>query len=384
MISAVEAYWDGTVHSHSNATFLNLLSSVFPEKSVAIHGSPSHLKHMAFTLQRNVKWKLFEEKLLPYNTPALKRFIFEYFLLHKIIKRMQSINDSFLVSLSTSGPSLRAYCLLQRIYPHLRIIARLHGNLNEINGWRPKHPVRRYLTLAEALAAVPAGNLHLVVLEDSIREALLSKMPSLERQIHAIPEVVSAIESQKFPGKPLSNPSTFTFLGVGTTAKGADLFVEIARQAKNAGLPARFEMYGMLHASLSHLNVSHLDQPPAKQGLERQQFVDGLARADFIIVPYDPVYYTLSASGVLVDAVTALKPIVTLPVAFAESAFRNFGDIGYLCRSVHDLSETVMRLAQKPDPARYDRQVECLRRFRSARTETAISARLRGAVGLPL
>ena len=264
------------------------------------------------------------------------------------------------------------------------MIARLHGNLNEINGWRPKHPVRRHFTLAQALAAIPAGNLHLVVLDDCIREALVSKIPSLERQIHAIPEMVSSTEAQRFEGKPLSNPPTFTFLGVGTMAKGADLFVEIARQAKNAGLPGRFEMYGVLHPSLSHLDVSHLDHPPAQQGLERQQFVDGLARSDFVIVPYDPAYYTFSASGILVDAVAALKPIVTLPVSFAVSAFRRFGDIGYLCRDPHDLSQTVMRLAQQPEHDRYNRQVDCLRLFRSARTGTAISDRLRDAMGLSL
>lgn len=384
MISAVESYWHGTVHSHSNATFLNLLSSVLPKKPISIYASPSHLEHMTSTLEKSVDWILHNESVPDYKISMVRRFIFEYILLQKIIRQMGDSNPSFIVSLSTSGPSLRACCLLQRMYPHVRMIARLHGNLNEINGWRPKHPVRRHFTLAKALAAIPAGNLHLVVLDDCIREALVSKIPSLERQIHAIPEMVSSTEAQRFEGKPLSNPPTFTFLGVGTMAKGADLFVEIARQAKNAGLPGRFEMYGVLHPSLSHLDVSHLDHPPAQQGLERQQFVDGLARSDFVIVPYDPAYYTFSASGILVDAVAALKPIVTLPVSFAVSAFRRFGDIGYLCRDPHDLSQTVMRLAQQPEHDRYNRQVDCLRLFRSARTGTAISDRLRDAMGLSL
>ena len=78
------------------------------------------------------------------------------------------------------------------------------------------------------------------------------------------------------------------------------------------------------------------DGPIPRELFERQ-----LRETTYAVFPYEPSYYKLVASGSVLDALTAGKPLIVLRNSQFEELFQTMGDIGYLCADVAEMRTTV-------------------------------------------
>jgi hypothetical protein len=68
-------------------------------------------------------------------------------------------------------------------------------------------------------------------------------------------------------------------------------------------------------------------------------------------------FATLTASGVLLDAIAWEKPVIARKIPIFEAVFEWHGDIGYLFSDDADLRGLVEEILQAVDKSRYHRQV---------------------------
>ncbi len=124
-----------------------------------------------------------------------------------------------------------------------------------------------------------------------------------------------------------------------------------------------------------------LNEPIPTLHIPRPEFIEKLRRLHYVCLLLQPGYYELSASGALLDAITWLRPIIATRVPIIVDLFERFGDIGDLCDDLDGMRTAITRLADNPDPARYDRQVANLRRVRGSREPGTLAADYRRMIG---
>ena len=109
-------------------------------------------------------------------------------------------------------------------------------------------------------------------------------------------------------------PIRFGFLGLATREKGFDAFVAAARALKpKHGNAVEFHALGRFPPSAA-ADVGELQNClatlPSREPIPRQRFDAAVASLHYVCLPYRADHYTLSASGVLVDALAFAKPIL--------------------------------------------------------------------------
>lgn len=379
MFIVVESTWSGSVHVPGTASLLKALAAAFPDRGIRFVAEAEHLGHVRAATRIVGNVEFIKVAIPTQRAHPLERTVCEAAILRRALAGIAPDAPHFLVQASTNGSAIRVAQVFLAFRRGMRAWVRLHGNLNEIEGWRSQNPLTRFVSLPNALRSIAGGRLRAIVLDDSIRNALVGMMPNLNRQIDVVYEYPLPEETCLFKPSPINLPPLFGYLGLGTEAKGFDLFLECAKQSKKNGVSAKFRMIGPVHASMKALNLAVLEQANLGERLTREAYLSALGEIDYALLPYRPIYYRLSASGVIVDAMTALKPIVALPVPFIVDLFKQFGDIGYLCRDEVHFTETVAALAQRPDLERYGQQViamRCLRDARSMKSIVDISGRI--------
>ena len=86
---------------------------------------------------------------------------------------------------------------------------------------------------------------------------------------------------------------------------------------------------------------------PQSTLMSRAAFLNGVAPLHFIVLPHEAGPYTLTASGVLLDAIAWGKPVICRRIPIFESMFRKHGDIGYLFADDEDLEAWSSKLWKK-------------------------------------
>jgi hypothetical protein len=120
--------------------------------------------------------------------------------------------------------------------------------------------------------------------------------------------------------------------------------------------------------------------PPNAGPIPRRAYIDQVNQQHYVCAFYEPEYYRLGASGVLLDAIAHRKPVIVTDIPFARDLFDRFGDIGDICRSQAELVEAITRASTAADPTRYRRQIENLDNVAAAREIAVLAPRLRSIV----
>ncbi len=192
-----------------------------------------------------------------------------------------------------------------------RSMAMLHGNANDLAGWRSRQPLRRWFDLGSALPRFCGRGGRLLVMEQRIAEGLSKAYPWMAGSLHCLPHPLLPEESGlAAKSSPLSGIVQIAFAGLATVAKGFPQFVEL-QQALDAARPGQFAFHavGKLHPECAPLDQSGL-ATRAAEGLPRREFVGLLSRMDYLFVWHQDNYYGHAASGVVYDAVNLGLPMV--------------------------------------------------------------------------
>ena len=390
MILIAELTWTGTIHAPGNSATVQTVARAFPEQAIRVCADPSHLAELrrdpALTAHSNVDFR--PAALSPLHRGKThvvsgRRFLREFATLRAALGEAPDGEGCLLLLISATPTAIFAAALLARLTRRVRLGVQvgLHGNLNEIGGWRPRNPLTRRFDLASAMSARHPPGLRFLVLEPAIRDALAERSPGAAARTDVLPLPVNTAEMPALGGARRSGPLRVGFVGQATQAKGFDVFLAIAQELKaRYGERIAFHLVGraMPGADLAALAV--LEDAAGTEHLPREAFIARLAALDYVLLPFREGYYDLSASGALIDAITWLKPIIATRVPLVRHFFETYGDIGFLCDGSDELRRAVEAALSGTEPGRYDAQVAAVARAREARRPEALARAYRAIV----
>ncbi len=391
MILAFEMTWTGAAHAPVNAAMLQIVAQAFPAHEIRVFANREHLIELqrdeSLTAISHVSFRKID--VSPYylgktHIVSWRRFIREILTLGRTLYGVNAREDCLILLLSGTPTAIFAaswfLSLLRRRRLGVQII--LHGNLNEIKGWRSRNPVTRRFDLVSVLSSRGAKYVRFLTLEGAIREELIQYMPRIAPRVDVLPHPVNVSELGSQPVPRLSEPIKVGLVGQGTKAKGFDVFLKMAHDLKER-FGNRIELHhvGQLGAGIDPSTFSNLAHPAATVALDRSEFTKRLASLHYVFLPYRPGYYNLSASGALIDAITWLKPVIASDVPFVAELFNKFGDIGFLFRKDEEL-HAIFDIIMSVDNTRYFRQIEALKRLRESRTPSQLAVQYAQMISL--
>jgi glycosyltransferase involved in cell wall biosynthesis len=364
-------------HVPFNAGFLAIIRAAFPKEELSFYGGAAHIeelkKQLGQPLAGSVAW--LEIQPVPPGLRYGNRFFRELRIIRRLFRILSQDSGSRLVLLSAFPSTilaLKAARCLQWINPPVQIV--LH-RMSGVVGKRYRHPIHRFQDMRTALTLLGNKNIQYIVLEQPVRDTVVKHLPLLSSHVevldHPIPPNEGASETIE-----LSVPIRFGFLGLVSKAKGFPLFLRLADEliTKN-GRSAEFHVIGhFLEDGTGANDLKALATKPGDTQMSRADFTQRLSRLHFVVLPYEVGFYTLTASGVLLDAIAWEKPVIARKIPIFQSMFEKYGDIGHLFKDDTELLEVVEEILKGPDRSRYRTQVLNLRNARKARTPEMLAA----------
>jgi hypothetical protein len=390
MILIFELVCIATGHVATNSGTIQSIARAFPDQSVRVFAHESHLTELqgdaALIRQPNISFQpvpLSPHYLFRPQIVSFRRGLREFWTILSALRAVPADEPCLIMLISATPTAIFAASLLARLMRRrIRVHVGLHGNLNDAFGWRTRNPVIRAIDLRAAVTSKYGGRLRFLVLEESIRHAVARQAPGTTDTIDVLPHPISQIESEGAEPNALGIPLRIGLVGQATEAKGITPFLNLARAFQRTHADTvRFHLVGNAPAGTDMTPFAVLNEPVPAFHVPRPEFIEKLRRLHYVCLMLQPGYYELSASGALLDAITWLRPVIATRVPIIVELFERFGEIGELCDDFDDMQAVITRLADAPDPARYNRQVANLRRVRDSRTPEALAADYRRMIG---
>lgn len=370
----------GMQHIPFNAGVLETIRFAFPHQSVVFSGEKSHLDYVRMQMRSeiasSISWK--PVRLPPRHAPFSRRWITDLKLLAHFLKKMDEDPPAHLV-LTNAAPStvMALKTLLHGTHRGKNAQVVLHANLASLNGRRSRNPFVRMQDLRTAMTFANNARIQYIVLEESIREALLHILPSLRGDVFVLDHPVPPSESPEHVID-FQPPFRFGFLGLATEGKGFPQYVRVASEmTRKLSGHVEFHMIGRAEQRQELLNLGPVMGMPNAEALTRNEYVSRLRKLHFVCLPYERKHYELRPSGVLADAIAWEKPVIASRLAIFESVFEKFGDIGYLYDTEQECAEIIERLVTECDTAKYREQVVSTGEVRRSRTAESLAPRYR-------
>lgn len=306
----------------------------------------------------------------------------ELAVLRAALRDVPRSSPCLVLLLSATSTSIFAISILQRATRSpLAVHVGLHGNLNDVRGWRSRNPLVRAFDTRSALFARHPRKLRFLLLEHAIKRELAELAPHAASVADVLPLPVNIGEVSSVCREPLRYPLRIGFVGQATEAKGITPYLEVAKAFRDHyGSLIQFHVIGRVYPGDDLQRYSVLDSKVTHEHLTRTAFVERLSHMHYVFLPYKSEYYHLSASGALLDAITWLKPIIANRTPVVADMFEQFGDIGHLCDDIPGMSRVLHAIMRDMDEARYAGQVEALRRARDSRRPDALARQYRTIV----
>ncbi len=383
MILVFEMTWSGPVHAPGNSATIQTIAQAYPREAVRVFADASHIAELradaALTAHANVAFQPIE--LYPHlfgktHIVSWGRFRQELATLRRGLATVARDERCLIMLISATPTAILAARWLARLgRGRIGVQVGLHGNLNDINGWRPRNPLARAFDLRSALSARYPPMFSFLVLEEGIKLALSEAIPAVADRVQVLPLPINTTELPGQHDVRLQPPVRIGLVGQATQAKGIDLFLDLARDFKaRHGSGVEFVLVGRATAGSDLSAFGILEDPVTTDVLPRDQYLARLAKLHYVLLPLQDQYYRLSASGALIDAITWLKPVIATRLPIVEALFRRFGDIGYLCDDAAAMRESLEKAVTARDAARYQLQVEAMRMVRASRSPAALAA----------
>jgi glycosyltransferase involved in cell wall biosynthesis len=383
MILIFELMDEAVTHAPGNSQWTQVIARAAPHQQVRLFAPPVHRAALAEdpNLLALPNLELREIPLLSVyrrqvNVASPRRFGEELTILRAALADVPPGEPCLVVFASAAPTAVFAALLAGRLMRRrVQLQMVLHGFANAVQGWRTRNPVLRRFDL-RGLMQRPPRSLRFLALEPSIAAELGRIVPASAGRIDVLPLPVNAAEIGMWRPVPLDRPLKVALVGQTTAPKGIGPFLETARRFKQRyGAAIEFHVIGRRFPDTDPTTLAVLDSEVTDRYLDRAVFLERLAGMHYVFLPLHESYYRLSPSGALIDAITWLKPVIATAIPVVADAFRAGGDIGELCQDVPAMQTALERIMERPDPERYARQVEALKRLRAQRTpESLVSA----------
>ncbi len=383
MILILEMTWRGRAHVPGNAATIETIARAFPGEKLRVFAEAGHLDALRALLgpARGGEIGFFPAADPAYlqgktHIVSARRAAREVATLRRALAGAPAGERLFLFLLSATSTAIFAASLLARLDRRIAgIHIGLHGNLNEITGWRSRNPLARAFDLRAALTTAHPPRLRFLVLEEAIRRELARILPRAGARTDVLSLPLNLGEAEGGDAPPFAPPWRFGLIGQATRDKGIEVFLEIARRMKaRFGERVAFYVVGMIRHDLDQAPFSILAHAPDHGGLSRAEFTTRLASLHYVLMPLAPEYYALSASGAVIDAITFRKPMIGFRLPILADLFARFGDLGTLVDDVDEMAAAIAREVETPDPACQAARQAALTTARASRAPAALAA----------
>jgi glycosyltransferase involved in cell wall biosynthesis len=375
MILLCELSFLGRAHIPVNAGLLSTIHAAFPKEDISFYGANKHIEELKREVSQTLAGSITWREIVPpkSGTAYVRRFLSELDILRRLCGLLDQHSNSRLVLTSAYPSTVVALKIARGFRSKCRSMQVVLHGMSGVVGKRFRHPVRRFQDMKTALTLFGNKGVQYIVLEEAIRDTVVSNFPLLVGKIEALEHPISPGQAE-LPAINLGEPIRFGFLGLADKAKGFPVFLDVANLI-TAQYGSRAEFHAIGHASADcDVNVLQaLATKPQNTLISRADFLASVARVHFIILPHDAESYTLTASGVLLDAIAWGKPVIARKIPIFESIFEKHGDIGYLFRDDKELKEIVGQILQAGDKSRYHRQILNLRDARKSRAPETLA-----------
>jgi glycosyltransferase involved in cell wall biosynthesis len=368
-------------HVPVNRSFLETVRLAFPDEEIRVYGEKKHIEHLSGASSGNCHERIrFVSVGLPARHATLRhRLLPDYRLTKFILNRFKRDGHNLLIFTSITIGSLWTLRLLSKKVKGIDIWAIYHAGLQTLVGWRSRNPLKRIQDLETAIRNTCKGRTQLIVLEKPILDTLNSKIPDLTGCVHLIEHPIPPGPFEIAPVR-LEEPLQFGFLGLGTKQKGIFAFIDVASKIKKQyPEKADFHVVGRLHQDIVRKELAAIDcltTKPSESRLDRDLYEKLVRRMHYVCLFFEGRQYDVTASGVLLDCIGREKPIITSNIALFEKLKEQYGDIGLICKD-GNYEKLVAKLIENPDPQRYQRQVENLRKAKKARSPSQLALKVK-------
>jgi hypothetical protein len=356
VIHVFNALARGFEHVPFDSALLSAVAEAFPGEPVRFSGERQHLQDMQAYLESNqadrvralVEWR--ELNLPPRMATTRERLADDLRIYRTVLSEAKGTNNSRIIASYIHPVSgLLALKALRFAYGKSVVACVQHGSMVRLLASRRYHPL---LTQAN-------GKLRQIVLGDSVRAEVVQLLPRLRGKLYAIRHPYFFQDQDAAPSElPAPGPVGFSFLGVVDEMKGFGDFRDLAETfSPSAGRDgAHFDLIGGTRDGALP-DVGPCVTAYRRDGpMPRSDYEAHLHRTHYAVFPYKPSYYKLTASGSVLDALAAAKPIIAQRNTQFEEMFRTMGDIGYLCDDVRDMKSVVAQILARRPHDRYRQQ----------------------------
>jgi glycosyltransferase involved in cell wall biosynthesis len=378
----------GLEHAPFNASLLRIIRIAFPHERICFYSEKSHSEQVRKQIGAEVASSIRWEKIdLPLRHSNLYRRIPSDFKLVRTLLNQLNSDPSNSILVITGNPSLlwvlKYYVCT--VHKDKRIQVVIHGDFSKLR-YRGSlkqslNPFYHIGSLKTALKIFGHKRIQHVVLEESVRNAVIEEMPFLRNRITVLDHPIPC-DSQPKEFTNFVPPIQFGFLGRVSEHKGFRDFLSVASDiSKQFPGQANFHIIGSFIQGKNYPNIpefAFLSTKPKTDKLSREEYIQKLNKLHYVCFFYGS-YYEFCASGALLDCVALEKPIIASKLPIFENLSKRYGDIGYLCRN-GEFSKTVAAILGKIDSDHYMRQVLNMHQVRISRTPESLSLKYRELV----
>jgi len=388
VILAFEMTWPGAAHAPGNSSTIQTIALAYPEQTIRVIADPTHLTELQRdpALAEHGRIEFVPSAIYPglfgrTQIVSFARFRKEFATLRRGLASVKRDEPCLICLLSATSTAIFAAALLVRLRRgRIGVQVVLHGNLNDVTGWRPRNPLARALDLRAAMAARHPRWFRFLVLEPAIKDALAELVPQAvaRTDVLALPVNVGEILPDQILPRP---PLRIGLVGQATRAKGVELFLDLASDFRaRYGTAIEFYLVGRVPVGSDLSAFAPLAHEVTMGEFPRADFVARLACLHYVLLPLQEEYYRLSPSGALMDAVTWLKPVIASRLPIVADLFKRFGDLGYLCDDDAGFRAALEDIIATMGSTRYDRQVDAMRQVRNSRLPARLATAYRAIV----
>lgn len=341
-IVIIEPAYGDNVHFPFNASLLRTVADTYTSANVIFIGGSGQNKLIASTLPNHIlircefrDWDVYGDR-----DTSPENVIIRLFNLAKVGARA-IFNADLLILTSVTGTALTALQIIPR-KKNQKLQIFLHGNLNDLEGWRSRNPFRRIGDLHAAIRRAALSNTQFIVLEEHIRFSAGRKWPWIAEKLQFFPHPI-IVEESITHSKTLGAPIKIGLAGISSPDKGFAQFRELAHRMK-ANFPGGFEFHsiGKRHQTNKDSDFEFLDTCPSEKQLERAEFLSQLDKMHFLFFWPTGEYYNNASSGVFYDAINRKVPILSkVELKFLQPEIESMGVIS---NSVENLADTLSKI----------------------------------------
>lgn len=137
------------------------------------------------------------------------------------------------------------------------------------------------------------------------------------------------------------------YLRIGTIGgldqtKGVNEYLKLIKAVISKNINIKFSHTGFSITNKEEFLKLGVDIPQYDSVLSRKEYEQRINELDCILFFYPKQSYKITASGAIMDAIKFEKPIVALKNDYFNYIFDKFGNFGYLCDSIEEMTEVII------------------------------------------